>query len=99
MTKFFLKNSKHDSRKGGKLDVKWTGPYWVSERLPKGCFKLENGNGAVLKQIFHASRLKPYYPPQSYEPCGTGTSDECKDTVCSDLNMIVLHTHGVSSVY
>ena len=94
-----LKNSEHDSRKGGKLDVKWTGPYWVSERLPKGCFKLKNGNGAVLKQIFHASRLKPYYPPQSYEPCGTGTSDECKDTVCSDLNMIVLHTHGVSSVY
>ena len=80
---------------GREVDWSILGVRTPSERL----FQAENGNGAVLKQIFQASRLKPYYPPRSCEPCGTGTSDECKDIIFSDFNMIVLHTHGVRSVY
>ena len=43
--KVLLKNSKHDSRKGGKLEVRWTGPYSIIECRGKGCFKLRNTDG------------------------------------------------------
>ena len=58
-----LKNCKNDSRKGGKLDAKWNGPYVISQCLAKGRFILTNDTGLCLKQAIHASSLKRYYKP------------------------------------
>ena len=36
-----LRNSKNDSRKGGKLDPKWLGPCEVVECLRKNVYKIK----------------------------------------------------------
>ena len=36
-----LRNSRNDSRKGGKLDAKWLGPYEVVDCLGKNVFKIK----------------------------------------------------------
>lgn len=58
-----LKNCKNESRKGGKLEVKWTGPYTISQCLGKGRFVLMDDAGVCRKQAIHACRLKKYYQP------------------------------------
>ncbi len=63
--KVLLRNLRKTTRKGGKLDPNWTGPYEIAERLDKGCYKLKNTSGTVLKTSYNSSRLKLYYDPPS----------------------------------
>ena len=60
-----LKNNKNMHRMGGKLDPKWSGPYSVHQDLGKGCLKLKNSSGNILKNTYHACNLKRYYPLNS----------------------------------
>ena len=70
-----LRNLRNDTRKGGKLERAWSGPYTISKVLPKGFYKLLNEGGIELKTSFNSSRLKVYYHPvQSYP--NTNTSAE-----------------------
>ena len=36
---------------GGKLDIKWNGPYIVKAKLTKGRYQLQSSNGVVLKKL------------------------------------------------
>lgn len=46
---------------GGKLDIRWNGPYQVMEACDKLLFRLKNvRNKKVLKRLVHCSRLKIY---------------------------------------
>jgi hypothetical protein len=51
-------NSRKDTRKGGKLDYNWNGPYEITEQMSKGRYKLKNKNGVVLKQAVSSIKLK-----------------------------------------
>ena len=57
----FLRNLRNQARKGGKLERAWSGPYTISEVLPKGLYNLRNEDGIELKTSFDSSRLKIYY--------------------------------------
>ncbi|CAB4009128.1 retrotransposable element [Paramuricea clavata] len=58
-----LRNSRNDSRKGGKLDAKWLGPYEVVDCLGKNVFKIKNcSTGIENKKKVNAAVLKPYVP-------------------------------------
>ena len=53
---------------GGKLDIRWTGPYEVCEDAGKMRYKLKcKKTGRALKQLVHCSRLKPYIHPTDAE--------------------------------
>lgn len=82
--KVLLKNSKNEGRKGGKMDIKWTGPYTISECLGKGRFRLQNKHGVALKQTIHASRLKRYCQPWS-----TGQSSPSERSGHNDAEVVV----------
>ena len=57
-----MRNSRNDSRKGGKMDQRWLGPYKIAEDLGKGVFKLKNpSSGHILKKTVNSCRLKAYY--------------------------------------
>ena len=43
-----VQEMKNESRKGGKLDLQFRGPYTIAEDLGKGRYKLKDGNGKVL---------------------------------------------------
>ncbi|CAG8723630.1 9636_t:CDS:2, partial [Gigaspora margarita] len=45
--------AKLDSRKGGKLEPKWHGPYWVHETFHNGSYKLRTLDGKVVAQSVH----------------------------------------------
>ena len=45
------KNMRHSHRTGGKLDIKWNGPYIVKAKLTKGRYQLQSSSGVVLKQL------------------------------------------------
>ena len=54
-----LKNMKNTYRMGGKLDIRWTGPYEVIEDIGKMRYKLKcKKTGKILKQAVHCCRLK-----------------------------------------
>ena len=63
-----LRNLRNDTRKGGKLERAWSGPYTISKVLPKGFYKLLNEDGTELKTSFNSSRLKVYYHPVQSHP-------------------------------
>lgn len=52
-------------RKGGKLDSKWVGPYYIREDLGKGFFKLElvKTHGVTVERV-NGSHLKLYREPE-----------------------------------
>ena len=52
------KFNKNNARKGGKLEVKWTGPYIVHELEPNG-IRLKCQKGNILKQVVAHSQVKP----------------------------------------
>ncbi len=56
-----VKNMKNATRVGGKLDIRWTGPYKVTEDAGKMRYKLKRKKtGRALKQMVHCCRLKHY---------------------------------------
>lgn len=54
---------KNESRKGGKLDLQFRGPYTIAEDLGKGRYKLKDGNGKVLARAYNCHRLKLWLEP------------------------------------
>lgn len=46
--KVLVQEMKNESRKGGKLDLQFRGPYTIAKDLRKGSYKLKDGNGKVL---------------------------------------------------
>ena len=49
-----------------KLINRWTGPYYVSEKLSEVNFRLRNlKTHKAVKAVVHANRLKPYYDPNT----------------------------------
>ena len=60
-SKVVLKNKRHSHRMGGKLDIKWNGPYIVKARLTKGRYQLQSSNGVVLKKLYSTCLLKEYF--------------------------------------
>lgn len=63
-----VRNMKNTHRMGGKLDIRWTGPYEVVEDCGKMRYKLKSRKaGNVLKTTVHCSRLKHYIHPASEE--------------------------------
>ena len=49
--KVLKENSKNKHRMGGKLDIRWTGPFIISEDLGKRMFRLKTLAGKTLKQL------------------------------------------------
>jgi hypothetical protein len=72
-----LKSVRNDSRKGGKLECTWTGPYVISNCLAKGLYKLVKG-GKELKKSYNGVRLKKYAKPSKVNDAAGSRS---KDTV------------------
>eukprot|EP00731_Ephydatia_muelleri_P006766 Em0003g1014a len=76
-------NSKHKSRKGGKPENPWTGPFYIHEGLGKGRYKLKTESGEILKQTIHCARLKLYRDPIEVE----ADDDHSKQDVVGDQNV------------
>ena len=55
-----MKNMRNLNRKGGKSDVRWTGPYSIIVIYEKGLYSLQNCNGKTLAKMINGSRLKLY---------------------------------------
>ena len=51
-------NGRKDTRKGGKLDWNWTGPYQIAECTTEGTYRLKNKKGLQLKQAVSSIHLK-----------------------------------------
>ena len=63
-----VRNMKNTHRMGGKLDIRWTGPYEVVEDCGKMRYKLKSRKGGnILKISVHCSRLKYYTHPAGEE--------------------------------
>ena len=61
-------NMKNTHRMGGKLDIRWIGPYKVVKDCGKMRYKLKSRKaGNVLKTAVHCSRLKHYMHPAGEE--------------------------------
>ena len=56
--KVLVQEMKNESRKGGKLDLQFRGPYTIAEDLGKGKYKWKDGNGKVLTRAYNCHRLK-----------------------------------------
>ena len=54
---------KNEGRKGGKLDVQFSGPYTIVEDKGKGRWLLKNDEGVILKKSYNTQRLKLWLPP------------------------------------
>ena len=85
-----LKAVRNDSRKGGKLETCWTGPYVISSRLPKALYKLEK-DGKMLKKSYNGARLKNYAKPKPTKECGYSRTkaSTIKNTWLPKLGLIV----------
>ena len=90
----YLRNARNDSRKGGKLDDKWLGPYFIHEKISKGRYKIRSRDGNVRKQIYSSCLLKKCYQ-----------QSQVQRTVHNDCMIIViyyivtnsrLHIHAIS---
>ena len=57
---------RHNHRMGGKLDVRWNGPYTVVAKLSKGRYRLQSQNGGVLKKLYSSCLLKEYSEPGNH---------------------------------
>ena len=77
-----LRNMIKLSRKGGKMDDEWTGPFTIAEVCDKGLYLLKNEYGKVLKNLYNSIQLKTYEERQIYEAASdlgqvhAGASDE-----------------------
>jgi hypothetical protein len=53
----YLKRKNHTA---GKFDLRWTGPYIVTEASPMGTYRLMRRDGKYLKSMIHHNDLAPY---------------------------------------
>ena len=56
-TKVLLKSMKNTHRMGGKLDIKWDGPYTVEAKLTKGRYQLRAKTGLLLKKLYNSKSI------------------------------------------
>lgn len=62
--KVLLKDFTRKKRKGGKLDVKWIGPFQITKSLGKGVYMLMSiENPAIKAKRVTGAHLKPYNTP------------------------------------
>jgi hypothetical protein len=54
-------NAANETRRSGKLDPKWKGPYYVHEILINGSYKLREMEGRVLRAPVNVQLLKAYH--------------------------------------
>ena len=66
--KVLKRNSRKDSRKGGRLTADWMGPYDIKDITPKGVCVLSN-KGIQLKTSTNSCQLKPYVERVVKPPC------------------------------
>ena len=71
--KVLVQEMKNESRKGGKLDLQFRGPYMIAEDLGKGRYKLKDGNGKVLTRAYNCHRLKLWLEPSKKPGWSTHT--------------------------
>ena len=71
--KVLLHNTRQTTRKGGKLEPKWSGPYNISAVLPKGAYRLEG-----RKCIVNGNRLKLYKSEEDGEDDESGQNKDNK---------------------
>lgn len=65
--KVWLRNSRKDSKKGDKMEEKWTGPYTIEEDTGKGSYRLKNKSGTILKNAVNIARLKLHHDSRSVQ--------------------------------
>ena len=56
-----LKFLRHSHGMGGKLDIKWNGPYIVKAKLIKWRYQLQSSSGVVLEKLYSTCLLKEYF--------------------------------------
>ncbi|KAL5500016.1 hypothetical protein EMCRGX_G011506 [Ephydatia muelleri] len=77
-----LRNMRKLSRKGGKMDNEWTGPFTIAEVCDKALYLLKIEHGKVLKNLYNSIQLKTYEERQIHEAASdlgqvhAGASDE-----------------------
>ena len=49
-TMVLMKNSCQKQRKGGKMDDRYTGPYFINRHVGKGVYELRNAHDKILKK-------------------------------------------------
>src|SRR3954454_16636756 len=54
-------NAANETRRSGKLDPKWKGPYYIHEILINGSYKLREMEGRVLRAPVNTQLLKAYH--------------------------------------
>ena len=57
-TKVLLKDFKRKKTKGGKLLIRWKGPYTIVKLLGRGTYMLSDANSNTVRAI--ASHIKPF---------------------------------------
>ena len=59
-----MKDFTRKKRKGGKLDMRWKGPYTIVKILGKGLYTLEAADlsGKIIDRV-HGTHLKAYLTP------------------------------------
>ena len=83
-----VKNMKNLSRKGGKSDVRWTGPYSIIVIHEKGLYSLQNCNGKMLAKKINGSRLKLYHEHKGN--CSNVSSQQVLDYRDEDEDIQIL---------
>jgi hypothetical protein len=61
-------NAAQEKQWTGKLNPKWSGPYYVHQILMNGSYKLRTIEGNVLRTPMNGNLLKMYQDRQSWEP-------------------------------
>ncbi|GJU54364.1 reverse transcriptase domain-containing protein [Tanacetum coccineum] len=57
----YRSNEASHAKDGGKLGLKWEGPYEVVEALGKGAYKIRSSSGDILPQTWNIKDLKKCY--------------------------------------
>ena len=81
----WLYNPKTEPGKSPKLTRKWTGPYYISEKLSEVNFRLRNlATHQAVKSVVHANRLRPYTNPALRPTNPSGLPDRIQQLEMDD---------------
>lgn len=73
-------NRRKETRMGGKLEKRFTGPYTIAEVMGTGVYRLKDGE-AIMKQVVNACNLKPFIAPCSPESMSPAQSPSSTNSV------------------